>query len=284
MFADPRPAAPGAGSRQPPRFALFGVPRVLLGAMPAVDVEAADKRGLAWVGLVAGAQLTAAERRGLSAGAAGPAAALASMKWTVHTAAVIYAGLADSAGRGGQSCRLFGLKSPSSGVEVVLFVNGLRLDLCQGSFVLDVAACVLDLSKGFDDVVHWFHDAQTAGRGGSHMSGTSILPVTDDEIVLWKKAFPALCERARNDWEHSSRCEYVSSDSEARGGGPTRGAAAGARVPRSYDVMGAPVVCSCCLGRSVGSELEALAGPRVVRNFFRAAVSPMFEPFRSPDR
>jgi hypothetical protein len=98
----------------------------------------------------------------------------------------------------GQPARFFGPDNPTAGgVNVIIFVSCLQLDIANHTVVLDLA--VLHLTKRMVSRVVNFLSS----------SGIRHIRVDDDELRLWKEPLPAFVERCRR-WEHRPRCKYAS--------------------------------------------------------------------------
>lgn len=248
------------------QFHLLGISRLNLESMPKIN-NYVDGSKLNWLGTIAAAQLDHKERYAESA----VKTALGSWKETVHALTMYFTGQQEP----GVYKRLFGLSSSTAfGVEIVIFLNSIRLDFFSHSVVLDVAMCVVDYSQG-QTIKSWCDSFDDK-------TGLNVLNVSADEMLLWKKLLPALAERARSNYEHvHGRCEYCATGSS--------GSAGGDYIPRiSYLSCCQPVVCSCVLGKGLeGTEFEAIVGKSrhkaVYKNFFRAAISPIFNAFESSD-
>eukprot|EP00798_Chlamydomonas_sp_ICE-L_P010246 gene10246-8164_t len=226
-------------------YGMFGMPRVMLDAMPIIDVEVGYQR-LDWaitltgaqvrhdaVFTLAGAQISAGER---TSSQDMSSSALTSFKETIH--AVLHHYVA------------FSLASPGMGVEFIVFINALRLDFNKGSVVLDAAVCALNPGC-LDEVTKWFHTPHFS-QDPTEDAVVVAVNITKEESALWKRVFPGLCERARNTYEHAPDCGY------GAGGGS-------GSIPLSpTDVPGRPLFCGCCMGKDLeGTEfLKAARHPQ----------------------
>jgi hypothetical protein len=217
--------------------------------------------------------------------------ALVSMKETIHSIST------NALGYQTERSVLSGFCTASSGIEVILFVNCLRVDFTLGTVVIDAAACVLDKATNLDAV---------AGFVSAPARRLCQIRVADNELVQWKRALPALAERARNSWEHSPNCEYRFLQPQRSGGGQKKGKGKGKGkkkkevkeqdgedededededlIPLSENTMGTPVLCSCGAGKGLeGSEFERYLGDHgghhLLRHFTRVAISPLFPCF-----
>jgi hypothetical protein len=128
------------------------------------------------------------------------------------------------------------------GVDTLIFINGVCLDLASHTVALD--ACVLPLSKELSFLT-------LTGQVGE-------VKMTSDEVKAWKHLLPAFTERCRK-WTHTADCEYLS-----------RG------IPVSEEFRQSPL-CSCGRGKNIGpffaqNENWKDFAPYVTR----AAISPLF--------
>ena len=252
-------------SNRNPSFTILGVPRMLLESMAKIDCEKLKKKSWLWV--LAGAQLSPQERLPTV-----KKTALISLKETIHSIVLQFYGEQDNI-----SHKLFGFHSPSSGIEIILFVNSIRLDASLKTIVLDSAVCILDMSRNIDIVAGWFQ---------KEVEKKILLNLTtnvlDEEVDLWKKILPVLCECTRNTWRHNEQCEYLVSNSKHN---PVNDSVLLDQIPRSIG-MGEPSVCSCCLGKELENtefdyylSLDKYARSAVYPHFFRAAIPLVFSPW-----
>ena len=157
-----------------------------------------------------------------------------------------------------QQARLFSLNhTTAGGVQALIFVSNLRMDLANHTVVLDAA--VLPLTQDLVPRISSFLVA---------LSKLNLCHITVDseELTLWRQALPALVERCRT-WEHRADCEYLPESS----------------IPLSVE-SGQSVVCSCGNGRFPPNFILGLPQWSTVSNYFvRAALSPCFQtPFSEP--
>lgn len=158
----------------------------------------------------------------------------------------------------GQQTRLFSLShTTAGGVQVLIFISSLRMDLANHTVVLDAA--VLPLT---------YHVVPRISSFLAALSELRIchIKVNSEELTLWKQALPALVERCRT-WEHQGDCEYLPESS----------------IPLSVE-NGQRVVCSCGNGRLPPDFILGVPQWSTVSKYFvRAAVSPCFQtPFSEP--
>ena len=237
------------------RYSYIGSSRALLNSMPKVDLKVNFDLNN-WLYLLASSQL-AMDERGDSY--TGMTAASISMKSTIHTLILNTFNHGRHGVEGLKRLRLFSFTSPMMGGAIMVYVNSIRLNFDDGSVVVDAAVCVLTDDKKTSNVrivAPWFQDFH---------GETTYIKITDDELVLWKKALPIMNERTRNDWKHTKNCEYVSSGVDT--------------IPLSSKSGGLPVMCQCCMGKGMqGTEFEEIVGKSnpAHQHFFRAAISPLF--------
>lgn len=137
---------------------------------------------------------------------------------------------------------------PLGGVQILLFVSCMRLDVGCQTVVLDTAVLPLTLSL-LPRIDSFLRDLVS--------SGVCQIQVDDGELALWKKVLPWYAERCR-DYEHRDKCEYC------------LGKMAGV-----HDA--ANVLCSCGEGKLDKEFMTGLKGWRQVARFCtRAAISPLF--------
>ena len=120
----------------------------------------------------------------------------------------------------GQRAHIFGINCPTDGgVQILLFVSSLRLDLSNRTVVLDAAALPL-----YDTLMPRIASfLQTLTNRG----GLCQIRATEAEMRLWKQVLPAFVERCRM-WSHKADCQYLTER----------------RVPLSVE-KGERLLCSC---------------------------------------
>ncbi|OHE90919.1 MYND finger [Colletotrichum orchidophilum] len=156
-----------------------------------------------------------------------------------------------SSGQQGGQTGLFCLNHPDrGGVHMLFFVSALRLDAAAANVVLDAAVLPLTipLIKKVEPFLLLLRELEMAS-----------VTVNDDELLLWKKALPALAERSRT-WNHTSSCEYRK---------------AGATVPLSLEPS-EPVLCSCGHGRFPENFIGLPEWDTASKYATRIAISPTF--------
>ncbi|KAF3482025.1 uncharacterized protein GIQ15_04784 [Arthroderma uncinatum] len=155
-----------------------------------------------------------------------------------------------------ESHAIFGLNnSANGGINVLIFISCLRLDISNQSVVLDGA--VFPLTTNLVPKIELsLRDLTTRGMQGIH--------VDDDELLLWKHVLPAYVERCRT-WEHLPSCEYRASGN----------------IPLSVE-FGQPLLCLCGQGKFF-SDYKIRGFPEwkdIKKYAVRVAISPCnFVPF-----
>ena len=128
------------------------------------------------------------------------------------------------------------------GIDTLIFINGVCLDLASHTVVLD--ACVLPLSKELSFL-------SLTGYVGE-------VKMTSDEVKAWKHLLPAFTERCRK-WTHTADCEYLSKG-----------------IPVSEEFRQSPL-CACGRGKNIGPFFAQNENWRHFAPYVtRAAISPLF--------
>jgi hypothetical protein len=252
LFVEPPPkeVSGQASSAHSGRLTLYGTPYVCLETLPEVQDGTRSRSELAeWYLKLLGVTMSSAERRaqredshrtGIGA-------------WKESIALFFHHNVPEA----GPPVRLFSLKGPKNGNEIVLFVNALRVEhTMDRSVVFDVAVCPLEMPWA-RDVVTWIMRTEPLQR-------REIL-VTAEELVFWKRILPALVEKARTEWTHRPGCEYVRTS----------------RIPLCDNGNGEKIICSCCLGQQLDgtrfmADLKASRFTHLSRYFARAAIPAIF--------
>ena len=151
----------------------------------------------------------------------------------------------------GDKARIFGICNPNGGgIQILIFVSALRLDLSNRTLVLDCAILPL------------YHDLMPKIRSFlQEITNKELMQikVNGSEMRLWKEMLPAWVERCRK-WEHRQSCES---------NGPEK-------IPLSV-LDGEKAICSCGNGVFSNSENFGLARWNMAAKFsVRAAISPLF--------
>ncbi|KAK1764035.1 hypothetical protein QBC33DRAFT_596390 [Phialemonium atrogriseum] len=152
---------------------------------------------------------------------------------------------------GAHKAHTFGINNfAGGGIQMLVFVSGLRLDLANRTLVLDAAVLPIDRERTPQIDEH---------LPAPPDPGLGMISVDDAEPRLWKNVLPAWVERCRT-WEHRPSCEY----------------AVQGRVPLSVEV-GEPVLCRCGNGVLQDRFMAGGANWRVIsKQVVRVAISPLF--------
>lgn len=142
-------------------------------------------------------------------------------------------------------------RKSDGGIDTLIFVTHLRLDLPAHTIVFD--AFVLCLEESILPILGRF-------LGDLSGSGSMVsIVVTTEELAVWKRWLPALVERCRS-WEHKPDCAYSQ---------------AGASVPLSIEHGGKPI-CSCGQGIVTDAFKAKKAWQPFTPYVTRVAISPLF--------
>lgn len=229
----------------------LNLPHLNLDVLPILDVS--KKEGLRFLSTLVSSTFSTRERklreRFMDSDPSGLAPSpRMNFKESIFTMFMLASGL-----QGGQT-GLFAINHlDKGGIHMLVFVSALRLDASSASAVLDAA--VISFTKDIIDsgeLESFLLILRTLEIG--------TITVDDDELVLWKKALPALAERCRT-WSHAPECAYSQPSST---------------VPLSTE-PGHPVLCGCGEGRLPDGfislpEWEDAARKRATR----IAISPAF--------
>lgn len=230
--------------------ATLNISHLNLDKLPIID--ASDKERLSFLTTLASWTFSIRERKlrdqtvGSNQEGLAPSARL-NFKESLFTMFMLASGL-----QGGQT-GLFAINHPTKGgIHMLIFVSAIRLDGASGSIALDAA------------VIPFTVDLIKSGQLESFLLILRTLEcctvtVDDEELLLWKKALPALVERCRN-WAHTAECEYKQP---------------GATIPLSTK-EGAQVICSCGAGRLPDNFISLPDWDTAARFATRLAISPTF--------
>lgn len=219
-----------------------------LDALPVLDVEQKDK--MQWLVTLASLEFSPREKKirdqadnkdGISENLR------VNFKESLLTMFMLASGL-----QGGQT-GMFAINHPDKGgIHMLIFVSAIRLDADNSSVVLDAAAIPftnqLIASGNMEQFLLLIRTLECA-----------TINVNDAELILWKKAIPALVERCRT-WSHRSDCEYKRRR---------------ATVPLSIE-PGYQVVCSCGNGKLPENFISVPEWETAAPNAVRIAISPTF--------
>lgn len=246
-----------------PALSLSALPILDVGTPPDPDVpgsvtKASEmRRANAWLTTLTSMQLSARERvirdRNQSEPASTGRAAAITSSTRVNFKESLFSMFMLSAGLQGGQTGLFAISHPQrGGVHMLFLVSAVRIDGSLGSVVLDAAVLVLET-----EVMEAMAAGKNAKKTAKHGRDWKLEPsrldalqrflltvralqicsitVNDAELVLLKRALPAMVEAARSGWDHDpQKCEYI------KGGGVPS-------IPLSVE-PGEQVLCSCGLG------------------------------------
>lgn len=233
----------------------FNIPHLNLDTLPILDPS--DKDRLSFLTTLASSTFSVRERKLREAflNSNEPSLAVSvrmNFKESLFTLFMLASGL-----QGGQT-GLFAIDHPGrGGIHMLLFVSALRLDPANATVVLDAA------------VIPFTQAILASGQLDSFLLILRTLEcctitVDDEELVLWKKALPALVERCRT-WHHTpppqqQQCEY---------------ALPWATIPLSSE-PGRRVLCSCGEGQLPRDFINLPEWEAAARVATRVAISPVF--------
>ncbi|KAJ3557710.1 hypothetical protein NM688_g1321 [Phlebia brevispora] len=221
---------------------LWNVHYVDLNCLPPVRIDRTDK--LSWLNPHVSLAFSDEERaqRARQQGMK----ALTQVKDSMHVIITGYAGVQSA------QSNVFALNRTSNGgIDTLIFVTHLRLDLPAHTVILDTFVLPLEVSI-LEKVSHGLQRLQDSARGF-----ISVI-VSDEELVAWKHLLPAFTERCRT-WRHKEDCAYM------RKG----------MIPLSTDHGRIPI-CEC--GRGIVTDaFKAQPEWSTFAPFVtRAAISPLF--------
>ena len=147
--------------------------------------------------------------------------------------------------------KTFQLALETTGAHTLIFATGIRHDLDLGSVVMEAYVVPFTIPR-VEELLKSLHALQ--------MTEPSVIRVSKDESILWKRMLPALAERCRT-WKHKSTCEYRN-----------KGA------PLSTEEGRLPL-CSCGEGKISGAELAKLGVKEwapFAKYAVRVAIAPIF--------
>lgn len=151
--------------------------------------------------------------------------------------------------------RVFVFSNPGNGgVDTILYINGIRLDIASDTFVADIG--VLPVTK---DVLKGSLGSKIKGLYEEPETATASMALTGaDEVIAWKHLLAAFTERCRS-WTHNSNCKYVISG----------------KIPVSVEVFQNPL-CGCGEGVDPGGLSLDPQWKELSPLMTRAAISPLF--------
>jgi hypothetical protein len=238
------------------QFSLYGTSFVCLDLMPAVKVNV--KSELSEI-------MSVMAKCGVGPSSANTATSQAWVDWK-RTVLTMINHFTESEKR--EKAFAFAFASDQRGVEIIVFVNDIRVEYSiDRSVVLDVAVCII-AGDAVEIVAPWhinnFQQIEQIKRGAKSLGRHVTL--SKEEMTLWKKMLPALVERCRMNWSHDPiSCEYVTQN----------------RVPvGDRFANGEQMFCRCCLGKQLTgtafekfvNRSEATDKRKITENFARAAI------------
>ena len=219
-------------------LSLWNVHYVDLERLPVLDLSSSNR--LSFLPAHTNTTFSDRERRLCIAETAGRVEAsdldvIIRMKQTIQNLFIHGSGLGNS---------IASLSDPEQGgIDTLIFINGICLDLASHTVVMD--ACVLPLSKELSFLT-------LTGQVGE-------VKMKSDEVKAWKQLLPAFTERCRK-WTHTADCEYLS-----------RG------IPVFGEFRQSPL-CSCGRGKNIGPFAQNENWKDFAPYVTRAAISPLFSP------
>ncbi|KAL2145727.1 hypothetical protein VTI28DRAFT_6422 [Corynascus sepedonium] len=252
------PIANNPSPHQPP--STFNIPHLNLDALPILSLS--DKSRSRFLTTLTSLMFSTRERQLREQAFATPPAAAATTTTTTPSARLdfkesLFTIFMLSSGLQGGQTGLFALtRGGDEGIHALLFVSAVRLDSAHGGgAVLDAA--VLPLTRALvasGELAEFLLVLRTLE--------CCTLEVGKEELVLWKRALPALAERCRT-WSHSSEgengCEYYEKG----------------RVPVSL-VEGEQVLCRCGQGKLPEAFISLPEWETAAKYATRIAISPMY--------
>ncbi|OLN96131.1 hypothetical protein CCHL11_03298 [Colletotrichum chlorophyti] len=224
----------------------LNTPHLNLDRLPIIDVT--KKEETRWITTLLSFEFSVRERALREQSNHGrediTSSARVNFKESIFTMTMLSSGL-----QGGQT-GLFCLNHPHrGGVHMLFFVSAIRLDAAAGSVVLDAAVLpfTIPLIQKIEPFLLLLRTLEMAS-----------ITVNDDELILWKKALPALAERSRT-WNHKSTCEYRKAGS----------------APLSLEPS-EPVLCSCGNGQLPDDFISLPEWDTASKYATRIAISPTF--------
>eukprot|EP01041_Mallomonas_annulata_P000541 gene541-1034_t len=89
-------------------------------------------------------------------------------------------------------------------LQMILYVNAIRLNASVGSVVMDAAIAIVN-DTNRRDILEFYNPIVRKGK-------TVSITVADNEWILWKSMILVLNERCRSGWKHDENCEYNTCD------------------------------------------------------------------------
>ncbi|EKM57486.1 uncharacterized protein PHACADRAFT_170742 [Phanerochaete carnosa HHB-10118-sp] len=215
--------------------------RVNLDRLPSLSTADVPKDRLKWINTHVSLAFSDAEKLSRETGAM---QALTHVKDSMHSIFVQAVGI-----QGPKKTSVFGLhRTSGGGVDTLLFITDIRLDIAAHTILADAYALPLHLS--------FLH------KLGPRLAGIRDLcqvNVSAEECIAWKYLLPSLAERCRT-WEHTPKCAY---------------AAPRGRVPLSTEHGEVPI-CACGQGKVGDAFRVRKEWTPFLPYVTRIALSPLF--------
>lgn len=226
---------------------LWNMPGVNLEHLPIIDIT--RKSELQWLNPHVSLQMSIRERQlrdgSIKSGSQPHGNVRVDFKDSLFSTFMHFTGI-----QGGQT-GIFGLNNPTTGgVNILIFISSLRLDMASHTVVLDSA--ILPMTESVLPRLEPF-------LGPLTKVGICQINVDDNELKLWKEIIPAFVERSRQ-WKHRPACEYM-----AKG-----------QIPLSVE-NGEQFLCTCGNGKMPPNFILGVPKWDVAAKYaVRAAISPSF--------
>jgi hypothetical protein len=147
-------------------------------------------------------------------------------------------------------------ESSMGGIDTLIFVTELRLDLASHTVIAD--ACVLPLTRTLLE-----NSSLKRHLGQIILGQPHIIEMVGTIVEAWKSLIVAWVERCRR-WKHADNCEYLSSGNGA------------VSIPISTQYRTVPI-CGCGRGRDVHEFKRSFGQWKDLAPFLtRMAISPLF--------
>ncbi|MCJ1433442.1 hypothetical protein MMC27_002803 [Xylographa pallens] len=226
---------------------IWNMPRLPLDSLPILNIS--KKKEIKWLTTHTSLMMSSRERQlrdeSMASGAISHKDARLDLKDSLFSMFMHFSGVE------GREARVFGISDPDhGGVQILVFVSCIRLDLANHTAVLDAA--ILPLHTPLMPKLDTFFTELT-------QMGICTIKVNNDELRLWKQILPAWVERCRQ-WDHRSSCQYLTAS----------------KIPLSFEFGGNPL-CSCGEGKLPSDYILGIPRWNLAAKYaVRAAISPIF--------
>ncbi|GJE85069.1 DUF4470 and zf-MYND domain-containing protein [Phanerochaete sordida] len=215
--------------------------RVDLDRLPAIPTANVSKARLEWINTHVSLAFSDREKLARDTQKMEP---FTQIKDSMHSMFVQAVGI-----QGSVKVSVFGLRrTTSGGIDALLFVNDIRLDVAAHAVVMD--AYVLPLHDSFMYKIE---------QALANIRNLCQVNLSAEEHLAWKYLLPSLVERCRT-WTHTPKCAY---------------AAAGARVPLATEHGEVPI-CACGRGKVDDAFRARKEWAPFLPYVTRIALSPLF--------